>query len=182
VSYTAKARVLSCLIAIIAGLSTLAGGVLLLSDGRRPAVAFLLVSVVALVVGLLNVRLRLWRWSIRLLLAAALVAGAGMLASLVYRDDYFGGSCGEADWPSGHLHGGYPFSWLDGHICVPPGVGLREELHQNPSRAAWRLDFPAAAVDALFWLNIGILASSAVGLGLEARARRNSAPDAHGPS
>ena len=60
-SYTAKARVLSCLIAIIAGLSTLAGGVLLLSDGRRPAVAFLLVSVVALVVGLLNVRLRLWR-------------------------------------------------------------------------------------------------------------------------
>jgi hypothetical protein len=87
------------------------------------------------------------------------MAVAGLFASLLFREDYFGGSCGEADWPSGHLHAGYPYSWLDGHICVPPDASLGEYAQQHPEEDHWYLDLPALVVDVLFWANVGVLSS-----------------------
>ncbi len=86
------------------------------------------------------------------------MAIGGTCVSLLYRDDYVGGSCGEFDWASGHLHAGYLYSWLDGFICVPHLNALAAYLQAHPENAGWCPDFLALAVDFLFWLNVGILA------------------------
>lgn len=151
-----------CLISTIAGALVFTSGTSL----RRAAV-YLAVAVAALTAALLTTGRGWWRSPVplRAIVTIAVVAVAGMAAGLLFREDYFGGSCGEFDWPSGHLHAGYPYSWLDGHICVPPNSSLREYARQNPAGARWYPDLRALAVDLLFWTDVGILASAPVGAG-----------------
>ncbi len=139
--------------------------VLLSSTSSAPAIVNLVVALSALVVALLAVGCKLWRSSVTWLILIAVIAVIGMFSSLLFRDDYLGGSCGEFDWSSGHLHAGYPYSWLDGHICVPHHTSLRVYADQHPEQAGWYPDFPALFIDLLFWINVGILASSILGLG-----------------
>lgn len=175
------ARSLNWLIVGISFVSTIIGLVLLTKGGNtmvilaraiahntlEPATINLIVAISAL----LAAWRKLWRWSVALLILIAIIAVAGMSSSLLFRDDYTGGSCGEFDWPSGHLHAGYPYSWLDGHICVPPNISLSEYVRQYPEKAGWYPDFPALFVDLLFWANTGILVSSVPGLAMELRKR-----------
>jgi hypothetical protein len=122
-----------------------------------PAIVNLGAAVLALLAALATRRRR--RWSPRaVLIFLGAMAIAGMCASLLYRDDYSGGSCGEFDWASGHLHAGYPYSWLDGFVCVPHFNTLAAYLQAHPEKASWYPDLLALSVDFLFWLNVGILA------------------------
>ena len=149
------------LIVGISFVSTITGLVVLVSStSSRPAIVNLVVAMSALVVSLLTTRRKLWRSSVAWLILIAAIAVIGVFSSLLFRDDYSGGSCGEFDWPSGHLHAGYPYSWLDGHICVPPRTSLTVYAHQHPEEAGWYPDFPALVIDLLFWINVGILVSS----------------------
>lgn len=137
--------------------STIAGLLVLVSStSSGPAIVNFVMAMSALVVGLLTIGRKLRRSSVALLICIAVI---GVFSSLLFRDDYFGGSCGEFDWPSGHLHAGYPFSWLDGHICVPPHKSLSAYAHQHPGEASWHPDFPALLIDLLFWMNVGVLVS-----------------------
>lgn len=153
-------------VSIITGLVVLAS-----SASSRPAIVNLVMAMSALVVALLTIGRKLWRSSVALLILVAVIAVIGMFSSLLFRDDYSGGSCGEFDWPSGHLHAGYPYSWLDGHICVPPHTSLSVYAHQHPEEAGWYPDFPALFIDLLFWINAGILVSSILGLATDLQRR-----------
>ena len=135
----------------------------------EPAIVNLTVAIGALIAALLAARQKLWHSSATWLILIAVVAIAGLFSSLFFRDDYSGGSCGEFDWPAGHLHAGYPYSWLDGGICVPPQTSLSEYAQQHPEQAGWYPDFPALLVDLLFWVNTGILGSSFLGLVVKLR-------------
>ena len=144
-------------------ISTIAGGLVLTSStslGR--AAVYLAVAGAALVVALLTTWRAGWRSPVplRVIATIAFVATAGMATSLLFREDYFGGSCGAFDWPSGHLHAGYPYSWLDGYICVPPNASLSEYAQQHPKQTNWYPDLPALAADLLFWAAIGVLSSA----------------------
>lgn len=153
-------------------IGTIAGLVVLVSSpslGR--GIVNLVVAVSALVVALLTVRRRPWPSSVALLILIAAVAVAGVFSSLLFREDYLGGSCGELVWPAGHLHAGYPYSWLDGDICVPPDTSLEVYAAQHPEAASWQPDLPALIVDLLFWMNGGILVSSILGLARGTRRR-----------
>lgn len=153
------AIVVACLIALLAGVLTLVSS----SSVQRGAVvlavtgaAFVMASLTALREGLRS------RVPVRVIVTIAIVAVAGSAAGLLFREDYFGGSCGEADWPSGHLHAGYPYSWLDGHVCVPPSNTLREYARQHRDEATWAPDLPALGIDLAFWASAGVLASTAL--------------------
>lgn len=152
--------------------STITGlAILVSSASAEPAIINLVVAVSALVVALLTIGRKLWRSSVALLILIAVIAVIGVFSSLLFRDDYSGGSCGEFDWPSGHLHAGYPYSWLDGHICVPPHTSLSVYAHQHPEEAGWYPDFPALFIDLLFWINVGILVSSILGVATDLQRR-----------
>ena len=70
------------------------------STFSAPAIVNLVVAVSALVVALLAVGRKLWRPSVTLLILIAIIAVTGMFSSLLFREDYLGGSCGEFDWQS----------------------------------------------------------------------------------
>lgn len=160
------------LIVGISFVSTITGLVVLASStSSGPAIVNLVVAMSALVVALLTIGRKLWRSSVALPILIAVIAVIGVFSSLLFRDDYSGGSCGEFDWPSGHLHAGYPFSWLDGHICVPPHTSLSVYAHQHPEEAGWHPDLPALFIDLLFWINVGILASSILGVATDLQRR-----------
>lgn len=125
----------------------------------QPAIINLIIAIAALFTTLLSVWRKSWQRPAVTLIFIITVAVTGMFASLLCHDDYIGGSCGEFDWPSGHLHAGYPYSWLDGHICIAPHTSLGEYTRQHPEKATWYPDFLALPVDLLFWINIGILMS-----------------------
>jgi hypothetical protein len=149
-------------------ISTIAGGLVLTSStSLRRAAVYLAVAGVALVVALLTTWRAGWRSPVplRVIVTIAVIAVAGLTASLLYREDYFGGSCGEFDRPSGHLHAGYPYSWLDGYVCVPPGWSLRDYVRQNPGEARRYPDPLALAADLLFWTNAGILVNAFLEVG-----------------
>lgn len=143
----------------------------------QPALINLLVAMSALgVAGWMAWRRRTLfpaKW-LAFLLGIALV---GLFASLGYRDDYTGGSCGAFDWPAGHLHAGYPYSWLDGEICVAPHTSIHEYVAQHPQEAGWFPDFLALGGDGLFWVNIGIL-GSALGEGVLSFRKQKISPPA----
>jgi len=146
--------------------------VLVSSTSSGPAIVNLVVAMSALVAALLTVGRKLRRSSVvALLILIAVIAVIGVFSSLLFRDDYSGGSCGEFDWPSGHLHAGYPYSWLDGQICVPPHTSLSVYAHQHPEEAGWYPDFPALFIDLLFWINAGILVSSILGVATDMQRR-----------
>jgi lysylphosphatidylglycerol synthetase-like protein (DUF2156 family) len=144
----------------------------------EPATINLIVAICALIAALLAAWRKPWRSAMTLLILIAVIAVSGMFSSLLFRDDYTGGSCGEFEWPAGHLHAGYPYSWLDGEICVPPHIPISEYASQHPEQAGWHPDLPALLVDLLFWMNIGILVSSFLGSAAKARRRvRGLAPE-----
>lgn len=149
----------ACLIALLAGVLTLVSS----SSVRRGAVVLAVTGAASVVASLAALRKGLRSpLTARVIVTIALVTVAGLAAGLLFREDYFGGSCGEADWPSGHLHAGYPYSWLDGHICVPPSNALREYARQHRDEATWAPDLPALGIDLAFWASAGVLASTAL--------------------
>lgn len=152
-------------------ISALAGLVVLVSSSLGRGIVNLVVALSALVVAVLAARRRVWSSSRALLILVPVVAVAGVFSSLAVREDYLGGSCGELDWPAGHLHAGYPFSWLDGGICVPPDTSLDAYAAQHPEAASWQPDLPALLADILFWMNGGILVSAILGLARGTRRR-----------
>ena len=159
-----SSRLPEWLIVGISFVSIIAGLVVLVSStSSGPAVVNLSVALAAFIVSLLNTRRKPRRSPLAVLFLIAVITIIGLFSSLLFRDDYSGGSCGEFDWPSGHLHAGYPNSWLDGHICFPPNTPLSMFAQQHPEEAEWHLDFPALFIGLLFWFNIGILVSSVFG-------------------
>jgi hypothetical protein len=148
----------------------------------EPATINLLVAICALIAALLAAWQKLGPSPVALLILIAVIAIAGMFSSLLFRDDYTGGSCGEFEWPAGHLHAGYPYSWLDGEICVPPHTLISEYVRQHPEKAGWYPDFPAMFVDLLFWVNIGILSSLIAGIGCRITKTMNRVTCAKSPA
>ena len=100
------------------------------------------------------------RWKQRLAVLVLALACIGLLGSLGYRDDYSGGTCGPEDWASGHLHAGYPYSWMDGFICFEHGYSIPEYLAAHPEKQSWHPDLLALGVDALFWLNAALVVAA----------------------
>jgi len=164
VAVCAAGVVLGMMILLSTGFTSVVAGRAVVHFTVSPALVNLAVAVLSLHIALPPARRKQKRWTPLLLLVAAVLALVGLCASLLVRDDYLGGSCGPFDWPSGPLHAGYPYSWLDGHICVPPGKALADYARQNPSKATWRPDLLALGVDLSFWANMGILAASIPGL------------------
>ncbi|MFZ5908788.1 MAG: hypothetical protein ACOYYU_02085 [Chloroflexota bacterium] len=113
------------------------------------------------------------RWKPWLAVLVLALACGGLCASLLYRDDYSGGSCGPDDWASGHLHAGYPYSWMDGFICVEHGYTIPEYLAAHPDKQGWRPDFLALGVDALFWVNAALIVAAPLAVFSERKVVRN---------
>lgn len=156
------------LVAALGGMAKGGGTIVLMGRALRhalaqPAIIHLGAAILATVVTWFAARDRLLRWSAGLLILCVIITIAGFAFSLLYRDDYLGGSCGPYDHPAGHLHAGFPYSWLDGGICIPPDASLSEYASSHPELTIWRVDFLATLVDLLFWFNIGTLVSSVVG-------------------
>jgi len=146
----------------LASLAALIGSnqTITLRDGRGivisggPGIVQFLVASVGLLVAIFILRRR---WKLWLAILVLVLACGGLCASLLYRDDYSGGSCGPEDWASGHLHAGYPYSWMDGFICVEHGYTIPEYLAAHPDRQSWHPDVLALGVDALFWVNAALI-------------------------
>lgn len=79
----------------------------------------------------------------------------GIFASLLYREDFFGG-----EWLF-HFRRGYPFSWMNGGISIWPavekGIDASVYIAQNSGLIQWAIELPALIVDAFFWLNAAIV-------------------------
>jgi hypothetical protein len=113
-------------------------------------------------------------WKLWLAALVLILACGGLCASLLYRDDYSGGSCGPQDWASGHLHAGYPYSWMDGFICVEHGFTTPDYLAAHPDQQSWRPDVLALGVDALFWLNAALVVAAPVACFRSGKPRETS--------
>jgi hypothetical protein len=113
------------------------------------------------------------RWKMWLAVLVLLLICGGLGASLLYRDDYSGGSCGPEEWASGHLHAGYPYSWMDGFICVEHGYSIPEYLAAHPDKQGWYPDFLALGVDVFFWLNAALIVAAPVAVFSERKVVRN---------
>jgi len=152
-------------VSVLAGIGVLATGAHVVAVGGRailhfiaaPAVVNLAVAVGGLSAALLIVRWKLWPSAVTLAILVGALGLAGLFSSLAFRDDYIGGTCGEFDWGSGHLHAGYPYSWMDGFVCVPPEIRLSDYLAGHAAETGWAPDLPALSVDLLFWGNVAIL-------------------------
>jgi hypothetical protein len=134
-------------------------GGIVISGG--PGIVHFLVAGTGLLATIFILRRRWKFWLATLVLA--LVCG-GLCASLLYRDDYSGGTCGPEDWASGHLHAGYPYSWMDGFICVEHGYSLPAYLTAHPDKQGWFPDILALGVDALFWLNAALILAAPIAI------------------
>jgi hypothetical protein len=122
-----------------------------------PGIVHFLVALAGLLAAIFVLR-RLWRPRLAVLVLALICFG--LFASLLYRDDYSGGSCGPEDWPSGHLHAGYPYSWMDGFICFEHGYTIPEYLAAHPEKQGGYPDILALGVDVLFWLNAALVVAA----------------------
>jgi hypothetical protein len=126
-----------------------------------PGIVHFLVASVGLLATIFILRRR---WKLWLATLVLVLACGGLCASLLYRDDYSGGSCGPEDWASGHLHAGYPYSWMDGFICVEHGYTIPEYLAAHPNKQSWHPDFLALSVDTFFWLNAALIVAASVAI------------------
>jgi hypothetical protein len=158
---------LASLAALIGGgqTVTLPDGIGVVISGGPGGIHFLVASA-----GLLTMLFILRRrWKLWLAALVLVLACGGLCASLLYRDDYSGGSCGPEEWASGHLHAGYPYSWMDGFICVEHGHTIPEYLAAHPDQQNWGPDFMAFGVDTLFWLNAALIVAAPGAVFLERR-------------
>jgi hypothetical protein len=114
-----------------------------------------LINLIVIISGSILFCRNLKRWEKMQLFFISIVGLIGMLASLLFSENYAGG-----EWLF-HLHKGYPYSWLDGGFSTWPavekGIPVTDYIVNNPGVIQWNIDVPAFVIDLLFWMNVSII-------------------------
>ena len=151
----APSRKISHTLLIFFSIGSLLMAVLLLIARTQFAPERAIINLAVISAALLVLWKESWQLEKRQIELIILLALIGLFASLLFTDDYSGG-----EWQL-HLHRGYPYSWRDGGISlgtvIENGLTVSEYIAQNPRLIQWSVDLPALVVDAVFWLNAGIL-------------------------